>query len=210
MPRNVSLQILRGPLSNIPLLGDGEFYFATDQAQLYVGLSGSSLPIGAPMGIVIQDPVTPSQQARVTSSGDLGVASQSSNGVSIGSTVNKTVVMKTGSLVTTAVTANQSILAYTVTAGKNLFIEYIDISGRLTAPSATASVLGTAIIQMAAVTVYASGFVNPTTSDAGSQTVRITFPEPVPLAAGLVLGFLVTPAAATSMTWTANFAGYEK
>lgn len=162
------------------------------------------------MGIVIQDPVTPAQQARVTSSGDLGVASQSSQGVSIGSTVNKTVVAKTGTLVTTAVTANQVILTYTVTAGKTLFIEYIDIQGRLTVASATAAVLGSAIIQMNVVTVNTQGFVNPTTSDSGSQAVRISFSEPIPLAAGLVLGFLVTPASATSMTWTANFVGYEK
>ena len=194
----------------MPLLGDGEFYFATDQAQLYVGLGGSSLPIGAPMGIVIQDPVTPAQQARVTSFGDQGVASQSSQGVSIGSTVNKTVVMKTGTLVSTAVTANQTILTYTVTIAKNLFIEYIDIQGRFTAASATAAMLGSVIMQMNAVTVYASGFVNPTTYDSGSQTVRISFSEPIPLAAGLVLSFLVTPSSATSITWTANFAAYEK
>ena len=210
MARNVSLQILRGSLSNMPLLGDGEFYFATDQAQLYVGLGGSSLPIGAPMGIVIQDPVTPSQQARVTSSGDLGVASQSSAGVSIGSVVNKAVVMQTGTLVTTAVTANQIILTYTVTAGKNLFIEYIDIQSRFTVPSAVASLLGPVIMQMNGITVYTTGFVNPTTFDSGSQTVRLSFSEPIPLAAGLVIRFLVTPAAATSMTWIANFAGYEK
>ena len=162
------------------------------------------------MGFSIQDPVTPSQQARVTPTGDLGVASQSSQGVSIGSTVNKAVVMQTGTLVTTAVTANQVMLTYTVTAGKNLFIEYIDIQSRLTVPSATATVLGPVIMQMNGITVYTTGFVNPTTSDSGSQTVRLSFSEPIPLAASLVIRFLVTPAAATSMTWIANFAGYEK
>ena len=111
---------------------------------------------------------------------------------------------------TTAVTANQTVLSYTVTAGKALFLEYIDLQARLTAISATASILGTFIIQIGGVTVYTGTFVNPTTSDQGSQAIRLMIPEPIPVSAGVVIAFLTTPAAATSMLWTANFGGYEK
>lgn len=37
MARNVGLQVLRGTLANKPTLSSGEFYFATDTAQLFVG-----------------------------------------------------------------------------------------------------------------------------------------------------------------------------
>lgn len=138
------------------------------------------------------------------------VVQAAGSSVSIGSATGKTNVLKTGNLTTTAVTANQVVLTYTVTAGKTLYLEYIDIAARLTAPSATASVLGTLIIQIGGVTVYTASFVNPTTSDAGSQAVRISVGEPIPIAAAVVVSFLTTPAAVTSMLWSANFVGYEK
>jgi len=202
MARNVAIKILRGALANIPVLNDGEFYFATDQYQLYVGLNGDSLPIGGTMAVQVADKTTTSQL--------LAVASDGSISVSLGTAAGKTAILKTGQLTTTAVTANQSVLTYTVTAGKNLFLEYIDIQARLTAVSATASILGTFIIQIGGVTVYTATFVNPTTSDAGSQSIRFQISEPIPVSAGTAISFLVTPAAVTSMLWTANFGGYEK
>ena len=44
----------------------------------------------------------------------------------------KTVVAKTGSLVTTATTANQVVLTYTVTAGKTLYLEYVSFMAYIT------------------------------------------------------------------------------
>jgi hypothetical protein len=181
MARNVQLQIIRGSFVNMPSLSDGEFYLSTDTNQLFVGLGGNNLLVGVSM----------------------------SNIVTLGDT-NKTVQMKTGQLTTTAVTANQIALTYTVTVGKNLFLEYIDIQARLTAVSATSSVLGTAVLQINGVSVYTATFVNPTTSDQGSQAVRLFFSEPVPIPSAQAIAVLVTPAAATSMLWTANFGGYER
>lgn len=204
MARNVAIQVLRGPISVMPMLDDGEFYFATDQAQLYVGLGGSSLPIGGPMGVIIQDPVTPSQQAHVDALGNLQVAGN----LSI-SAAGKTVVQRSGSLTTTAV-GGFTILTYTVTAGKTLFLEYIDIQARLTVLSAVASILGLSSVIIGAGTAYTASFVNPTTSDAGSQAIRITFSEAIPIPAGTIITFSAGTAAATSMLWIANFGGYEK
>ena len=38
----------------------------------------------------------------------------------------------------------------------------------------------------------------------------VPFSEPVPVAAGVVIRVVVTPASTSSFTWTANFGGYEK
>ena len=52
MARNVSLTVLRGVKSNIPLLNIGELYLATDEVQLYVGTSsGNQLVLANTLGI---------------------------------------------------------------------------------------------------------------------------------------------------------------
>jgi len=47
MARNVALNVLRGFLANMPVLGQGELYWATDVEELYIGptptLIGSAL-----------------------------------------------------------------------------------------------------------------------------------------------------------------------
>lgn len=200
MARNVQIKILRGVLANMPALGDGEFFVTTDTNQLYVGFGGDALPVGGPTVAQIADPVTPSQIVRVQTDGSIQV--------SLGTAAGKVAQLKTGSLTTTAVTAGQTVLTYTVTALKTLFLEYIDIQARLTVPAATASVLGQVTVSIAGVGVYNATFVNPTTSDL--QPVRLFFSEPIPIPAGTVVLIAVTPAAATSMLWIGNFGGYEK
>ncbi len=198
--RNVTLQVLRGIQANIPSLGDGEFYFATDQYQLYVGFGGNNLPIGGTMAVQIADKSNTSQLLAVQSDGSI----LSNTGVT------KTSVLKTGTLITTAVTAGQTILSYTVTAGKTFYLSYFDLQGKLTAISATASILGTVTISIGGVPVYQASFNNPTTSDPGSQAVRISIGESLPISSGTVITITVTPTAATSMTWISNLGGYER
>ncbi len=116
--------------------------------------------------------------------------------------------MKTGTLVTTAVTADQVILTYTVTVGKTFWLEYYAYDVRLTVLSATASILGTVSLEAPAGTkLFTSTETNPTTSQTGMRT--LTFSEPLPIASGTVIRVVCTPAAATSMTWVVNFGGYE-
>lgn len=52
MARNIQLQLLRGLKANMPPLGLGELYLATDEVQLYVGTStGNKLIFGNTQGI---------------------------------------------------------------------------------------------------------------------------------------------------------------
>jgi len=198
--RNVALKVLRGLRANMPVLNDGEFYFATDQFQLYVGLNGDSLPVGGTMAVQVADKTNSSQLLSVQPDGSI----LSNTGIT------KTTVMKTGSLVSTSVTANQGILGYTVTTGKTLYLTYIDLQGRFTTPSATATYLGLVTVSLNGVTVYQGGISNPTTGDSGSQSIRITFSEPLPVTSATTILAAVSTATATSTTWIANFGGYER
>lgn len=131
--------------------------------------------------------------------------------ISLGTSFGKSAVLKTGTLVTTATTIDQIVLTYTVTALKTFYLEYLDLFGRLTAVSATASILGTISVETPSGTkVFTASLVNPTTSDSGSQRAAVPLVEPIPIPAGAVIRVVVTPAAVTSMTWLANFGGYEK
>lgn len=47
MSRNLQLLVLRGVLANIPTLGIGEVYFATDVNKLYVGSSLGNIPVSS-------------------------------------------------------------------------------------------------------------------------------------------------------------------
>lgn len=118
-------------------------------------------------------------------------------------------VMKTGTLTTVAITADQVVLTYTVTAGKTFYLTYLVMYGRLTVLSATAAILGAISLESPAATkLITLDDVNPTTSELEFNPV--VFSEPIPIAAGTVIRVVVTPAAATSMLWRANFGGYEK
>lgn len=118
-------------------------------------------------------------------------------------------VLKTGTLVTTAITVDQVILTYTVTAGKTFWLEYYAYDVRLTVLSATASILGTMSLELPSGTkTISSTETNPTTSQTGLRT--ITFSEPIPVTSGTIIRVVTTPAATTSMTWIANFGGYEQ
>jgi len=130
-------------------------------------------------------------------------------GVSLGVTSGKTLVMRTGTLPTTATTADQVVLTYTVTAGKTLYLEHLTLHSSATAVSATAAILGTASLESPAATkLVTDRFSNPTTGSV--QTTSIAYGEPLPIAGGTVIRVVCTPASVTSTTWIANFAGYEK
>ena len=201
MARNVAVQVLRGSLANIPVLNDGEFYLATDIPQLFVGFGGAAWPLGSgTMAIQVADKTTPTQLLAVESDGS----------ILTNTGITKSLVMKTGSLVTTAVTANQNVLSYTVTTGKTFYLTYIDIQARYTTLAGTLSPIGTANLLIGGVNSYQAWFTNPSDGDTGSQAVRITFSEPLPITSSTTIALVVTPAVASSLTWLANFGGYER
>lgn len=126
--------------------------------------------------------------------------------VSLGQTTGKLVVMKTGSLGTTATTANQVVLTYTVTAAKTLYLEYFDVSVILPVAAATSTIFGTISLSINGTIVYTQLL-----KGAGSTyNGTITLPEPINVAAGQVVSIITTPNAVTAMTWNGNFGGYEK
>jgi hypothetical protein len=127
--------------------------------------------------------------------------------VSLGNSYGKTVVMKTGNLVTTATTADQVILTYTVTSGKTFYLQYLSIDARLTTYATTATWFGAASLQSPSGTKL----ITDDLSGSGAVTMPpYTFDEPVPIASGVVINVVCTPGATTSYTWKANFGGYEK
>lgn len=129
--------------------------------------------------------------------------------VSLGNSTGKTNVLKTGALTTTATTADQVVLTYTVTAGKTLYLNAIMVQARLTTLSATASILGTWSLETPSGTKCISfDDLNATTS--ADVPFIVPFVEPIPIATGVVVRIVCTPAAATSMKWQANIIGYEK
>lgn len=126
---------------------------------------------------------------------------------SLGNSANKSVVMKTGVLASSAVTADQVVLTYTVTTGKTFYLEYFDLSARLTTYAATATLFGAISIESPSGTkLYTSEIFHSGQYSPAGQV----FAESIPVPTGTVIRVVCTPAAATAMTWTANLGGYEK
>jgi hypothetical protein len=126
----------------------------------------------------------------------------------LGNSAGKTNVLKTGNLVTTAVTADQVILTYTVTAGKTFYLQYLLMMARLTTFAATATLFGAASLE------NPSGTKVATLDIAGPQGITappivLEFAEPIPIAAASVIRIVCTPSAVTSFTWKACFGGFE-
>lgn len=136
-----------------------------------------------------------------------GLAASVQIPMTLASTVGKTAALKLGTLATTAITADQVILTYTVTAGKTFYLQYADFLARLTTYAATATLFGTVSIESPAGTkLYTTELFN-----AGSGVPSsIGFSEPIPIAAGVVIRVVCTPAATTAMTWRVNFGGFER
>lgn len=138
----------------------------------------------------------------------MSAASSTPTGVvSLGNSLGKVLKNSTGTLASTAVTADQVILTYTVTAAKTFYLQFADVAVRLTTYATTATNFGTASLQIAGVTQWTvmlahAGVVFP--------PALWTFDEGQPVAAGTVIRWVCTPAATTAFTWRANFGGYEK
>jgi hypothetical protein len=127
--------------------------------------------------------------------------------VSLGNNLGKTNQLKTGTLVTTAVTADQTVLTFTVTAGKVFYLQYVTVMARLTTFATTATFFGTCSLETPSGTkVLTYGPSGPGITD----QFTVNFEEPIPIAAGVVVRLVCTPSAVTSFTWYGNFGGYEK
>jgi len=131
---------------------------------------------------------------------------QSVFSVSIGSSTGKTVIGKTGTLVTTAVTADQVILTYTVTGGKTLYLEGFDWQVARTTLDSTNDEFGNISLE----TPSGAKIQTWNARGAGKDSFNRSITEPLPIAAGTVIRFVVTPTVTNSTTWVANLLGWEK
>lgn len=131
---------------------------------------------------------------------------------SLGSTTGKTLIAKTGTLTTTSKTAGQSILSYTATSGRILYITGGDIQA-----SATSFLAINGPLDMGTVTLETpSGTVISSYTVMASSTVpvySIELPrmfEPIFVPAPALIRCLVTPNTTIAVRWICNLIGYEK
>lgn len=198
--------VIASDQGNIPIVGIGTAGTPAGNILTVQGVGGgTALPIstssGAFTGTVVQP--TGTNLHTVVDAGTSIIGAVNLNTA----TANKTIVMKTGSLVTTAVTADQVVLTYTVTSGKTLYLEYFSSNAYITTlPGNTNPVLlGTASLESPAGTKL----ITSTRIHADYVSSVYTFSDPLPIASGTVIRCVCTPNAATSYTWRANFGGYE-
>lgn len=183
-----------------------------------VGISGtvpiSALALPLPLGAATETTLaaintkTPVLgQALMAVSSPVVIASdQSPFSVSIGTSAGKTLVGKTGLLVSTSVLADQIILTYTVTLGKTFYLEGFDWSVGKTGIDHADSDYGLVSLEnplgLKLQTWFARG--------AGTASFSRSLPEPLPIPSGTVIRLVVTPSIANSLTWLGNLIGYEK
>jgi len=136
------------------------------------------------------------------------IASNQSAVPTTASAIGKTPRWTTGTVVTTTTTADQVVLTYTVTAAKTFFLTYIAVNAyRTTLPgNVNPLFLGNISLESPAGTKLLTWpmFHAP---DNGGFVLPID--EDFWILASTVVRIVVTPSAATSTTWRANFGGYE-
>lgn len=127
---------------------------------------------------------------------------------SLGNTLGKAIKGGTGNKATSASTADQVVLTYTVTTGKTLYIEAIDWSVRLSTIATTVTAFGTISLE----TPSGTKVLTWDAAGPGMDNSRgaMIFAEPLPVASTAVVRFVCTPSASTAFTWQANIIGYEK
>jgi len=132
---------------------------------------------------------------------------QSTLKVAVQLVVGATNIFKTATFTTTATTADQVVLTYTVTAGKTFFLEYLALNSWLTSLPGNGNPidLGSMSLESPSGTkIMTLEFFHP------PQPAQITtFNTPIPITAGTVIRVVTTPKSATSTDWQANFGGYE-
>lgn len=114
-------------------------------------------------------------------------------------------IIKTGALTSTATTADQSILSYTVGAGKTFQLGFLQANVKLTTFATTATDFGFLSLRQNGVKIATFMMCGPGTL---SNPIVMEF-DSLPFQAGDVITVVCTPGAVTSYTWEANLAGYE-
>jgi hypothetical protein len=126
--------------------------------------------------------------------------------ISLGVSSGKSVKLLTNALTTVAVTADQVVQTYTVTAGKTLYLQGFEIASVLSAFAVAVTDFGSCSLESPAGTkLWTQEIVGP-----GQGLRSDIFAEPIPVQAGVVVRLVCTPTTAASRVWRANFFAYEK
>jgi hypothetical protein len=138
------------------------------------------------------------------------VVAESPNAVtnaSLGNTLGKVNKFTSGNLSSTTATSGQTVVTYTVTAGKTFYLEEADCSVVLNSAAATQEQFGTCQLLINGAQVWQQYYKGP---GSGSFNPVLTYAEPIPVAAGQVVTWQASPAATTNFLWYGNIGGYEK
>lgn len=127
--------------------------------------------------------------------------------VTLGNTQGKAVIGKPGTLASTTTTVDQVIVTYTVTANKTFYLQYFDVTARLTTYAATATNFGDCSLESPAGTKLYTMMV---TTTGQSLPVAAEFAEPIPIASATVVRIVCTPSAVTAFNFRGNLVGYER
>lgn len=119
----------------------------------------------------------------------------------------RALLAQTGLLTTTATTANQEVLSYTVPADKTLFLKWFKVNVRSTSPPGNPNpvVFGEWSLETPSGTKC---FTMDPIGNVSPHPMGLDLSEPWEIPAGQVVRVVCTPAAATSFRWRANFGGY--
>lgn len=130
--------------------------------------------------------------------------------ISLGNTINKTVVWVSSTGTTAAIGAAVQLSSRTTTLGKTFYIQHIDSWGYLSAPSTTTtqslgslawfSPMGTKLASMS--------FVNSGSQESARWTLE--FAEPLPVSSNVTFYATVTANTALLVNWITTLVGYEK
>lgn len=225
MPRNVAVQILRGSTANMPSLGDGEFYFATDSGNLYVGLLGGNLKV-ANMALQIQDPNTLTNIVAVQPKGTqgaffLGVQDAKDTGrTKVVLTLTKSAGITSEALVTLTIkkgtAAPTTATSYTVTVGKTFRIQswFLGVTNITTATLLNVAVrlregaTGGGAVVLASDVIAELEAGNPTATLATSGQASDRWPDGLEITSGQQIGVTELASSANSAV-TIVIVGFE-
>lgn len=130
---------------------------------------------------------------------------------SIGATLGKTPIFKTGALTTLGTSAAQNIFSYTVSGGKNFFMEAYNFQARFSTLQLLSGItnLGFAMLQSpAGTTLTIHTFFGGNTADVDRD--GFSFAEPITFAQSSIINMCVSPNVSLSVVWIGNLIGYER
>lgn len=129
--------------------------------------------------------------------------------VSLGNSVNKTIVSVSSTVSTIAIGDSPILSSYTVPSGLTFYLQSIHAHGYLTKPANTNVNFGSLVFFQQTVSFSSSSFYN-STGGGSFQEEQFDFSEPVPILSGQTIYAECFSASASAVTWFTTIIGYTK